>query len=117
MLNRNYDILFSNRGVDGAIVDFASPAFQMNHVKSDFAKPQLRTEGTLNGGTAKLQTLRPGVSLASANMSVGSTDWTDTPHTINSLLDLSYSSLNYRLRITGLGASANFSAWIIYNAE
>lgn len=117
MLNRNYDQLFLDQAPVGLTVNFVSIPFQLNHVKSDFARPQLKTQGSLASGTAKLQTLRPDKNLNNADMSVGSADWVDTPDTVSSLMELPHSSLNYRLKLTNLGALASFSAWVIYNAE
>lgn len=118
-INRNYDILFENQTPTGQIVDFVSSAFELNQVKSEFRKPQLRCHGTLNGGAVKLQTLSPTKNLTTADMAIDSDDWEDTDDEIDeqSINSLFFSNLPHRLKITDLGESADFSAEIIYNAE
>lgn len=98
---------------------FVSDPFQLSHVKSDFAKAQLRTSGTLNGGSVVLQSKTPTKNLLESDQSIGSSDWKDTDDIVEEqgLDPFRYSTLDYRLKISGIGPSASFSAEVIYNAE
>lgn len=99
--------------------DIASEAFSLDNVKSEFRKPQFFAFGDLDGGSLKLQALRPDKNLTTANNAVDSEDWIDLDITITlaEIINLPYSTLQHRLVTTNLGEDADLTAFIVYNAE
>lgn len=111
-LNTNVITLFANQGeIAGAV----SPAFQLNEKPSSITKPQLRTFGDLDGGSVVLQTLNSNVTLVTSDNTLNSTDWQDTDDVVREqgILAMNTSSLNVRVKVANLGASANWSAELI----
>lgn len=111
-IGKKFDILFDSQGVSAAV---ASPAFWSNYNMEK--EPTLRMYGDLDGGTLKLQTLHPAKTINNADNSALSTDWqnTDDVIVIPSYHSATPSNTPYRLLAENAGASADFSAEIIYN--
>lgn len=111
-LRTNVITLFDGQG---AAAELVSEPFNLNEKPSNFATPQLRTYGTLDGGSVVLQTRNPDVTNFTADNSYASTDWQDTDDTVleQGILALAISSLKVRLKASNLGASANWSAELI----
>lgn len=111
-LRVNRIFLFENQTTVASAV---SDPFFLNEKPSNFAKPQLRTYGDLDGGTAKLQTLNADVTIDTADNSVSSTDWQDSDDAIleQGVDQLNITSLPCRLKVTNLGASADWNAELI----
>lgn len=111
-LRTNVITLFNNQGTAAQLV---SDAFELNEKPSNFARPQLRTFGDLDGGVVVLQTLNSDVNLSNADNSYSSTDWQDTADLVpeQDVVSLNITSLKARLKLSNLGASANWSAELV----
>jgi len=109
-----YQLLFTNQGTTAAAV---SIPFRTDTSMSNTSRSSLRTSGSLDGGSAIIQTLNPSITIESADNSISSTDWSDTNDAVleNDIEDLQNSRLWMRIRLESLGSSADWSAQIINN--
>ena len=108
-----YKELFANQG---EVAEAVSEPFRLDAYANQLEDPILRNHGTIDGGSIKLQSLDPAKNLQNADMAYDSTDWQDSDDSVGAQGNyrLLRNRMYWRLKLTGLGASADLSSKVVY---